>query len=173
MLGCVKFRRRLQIDPRPYPKNSFRRSLAAPEVLFCRKPLNLLHAAIAPVFRRTRSDHPSRVPLPGQLGRGRHVAAAGEGQEGIRPVRGITVPGPVLPHPPALVPFLPVRPKPPQAQLANPLVELAPGKGRPRRRDRLPLAPGSLHDDRADPSELITPLVPPPATGFPGPRHAG
>jgi len=39
------------------------------------------------------------------------------------------VPGPFLPHPPALVPLLPVRPKPTQAQLASPLVELTTRKG--------------------------------------------
>jgi len=44
-------------------------------------------------------------------------------------VRGTIVPGPVLPHPPALVPLLPVRPKPTQAQLASPLVELTTRKG--------------------------------------------
>src|SRR5215210_5120670 len=75
-----------------------------------------------------------------QVGRGRHVAAAGEGDEGIRPVRGLVMPGPVLPHPPALIPLLAVRPKPPQPQLASPLVELAPGKGGARCRDRLPWA---------------------------------
>ena len=36
------------------------------------------------------------------------------------------------------------RPEPPQAQAAGPLVELAAGKGRPRRRDRLPQAMVSL-----------------------------
>src|SRR5215204_7146828 len=84
-----------------------------------------------------RSDHPSETPLPGWEGGGRRVVAAGEGEEGVRPVRGVIVPGPVLPHPPALVPLLPVRPKPTQPKIAALLVELAAGKGRPRRRDRL------------------------------------
>jgi hypothetical protein len=48
------------------------------------------------------------------------------------------MPGPVLPHAPALVPLLPVRPKPPQPQLASPLVELAAGKGGACRSDRPP-----------------------------------
>jgi hypothetical protein len=47
----------------------------------------------------------------------------------------------------ALVPLLAARPKPPQSQLARPLVELAPRKGRPRRRGRLDLAPRPLTDD--------------------------
>ena len=72
-----------------------------------------------------RSDHPSHVSLPGREGRGWRVVAAGEGEEGIRPMRGVIMPGPVLPHAPALVPLLPVRPKPPQAQVAALLVELA------------------------------------------------
>jgi hypothetical protein len=70
--------------------------------------------------KAARSDHPTEASLPGRDGRRRRVVAAGEGEERIRPVRGLIVPRPVLPHPPALVPLLPVRPKPPQAQLASP-----------------------------------------------------
>ena len=71
----------------------------------------------------------------------RRVGAAGEGQEGVRPVRGLVVPRAVLPHSPALVPLLAVSPKPTQAEITAPLVELAAGQGSVRRRDRLPLAP--------------------------------
>src|SRR5215217_1592805 len=42
-----------------------------------------------------------------------------EGEKGVRPMRGLIVPRPVLPHAPALVPLLAVRPKPPQPQLAS------------------------------------------------------
>src|SRR5215210_6092913 len=84
-----------------------------------------------------RSDHPSETPLPGWEGWGRRVVAAGEGQEGVGPMRGVIVPGPVLPHAPALVPLLAVGPKPPQPEIAALLVELAASKGSPRRRDRL------------------------------------
>ena len=76
--------------------------------------------------------------------RGRRVVAVGEGQEGVGPMRGVVMPGPVLPHSPALVPLFAVRPKPPQAEIAALLVELAARKGRPRRRDRLPQAMVSL-----------------------------
>jgi hypothetical protein len=48
-----------------------------------------------------RSDHPSHVSLPGREGRGWRVVGTGEGEEGIRPVRGVIVPGPVLPHTPS------------------------------------------------------------------------
>jgi hypothetical protein len=53
--------------------------------------------------------------------------------------------------PPALVPLLAMRPTPPQAQLASPLVEPAAGKGRPRRRDRLKLAIRPLDNGEMEP----------------------
>ena len=73
-------------------------------------------------------------------------------------MRGIIVPGPVLPHPPALVPLLPVRPKPPQAEVAGLLIELASGKGRPRRRDRLELVPRPLNNRGVEPQATHHPL---------------
>ena len=87
-----------------------------------------------------RSDHPLEIPFPGRQGRERAVVAADEGEEGVGPVRGIIMPGPVLPHPPALVSLFAVGPKPPQAQAAALLVEPAARKGGPRRRDCLPWA---------------------------------
>src|SRR5215210_9231993 len=81
-----------------------------------------------------------------------------EGEEGVRPMRGLIVPRPVLPHAPALVPLLAVRPKPPQPQAAALLVELAAGKGRPRRRDRLPLALRPLDHGRVEPKPAHHPL---------------
>jgi hypothetical protein len=68
------------------------------------------------------------------------------------------MPGPVLPHLPALVPLLPVRPKPTQPQLASPFVELAPGKGGARRRNRLELVPRPLDHGGVEPQAAHHPL---------------
>src|SRR5918994_6432479 len=106
----------------------------------------------------TRSDDPAQDALSGHVGGGWLVVAAGEGEEGIGSVRGVIVPGPVLPHAPALVPLLPVRPKPPQPKITALLVELAAGKGRPRRRDRLELVARSLDDGGMEPERTHHPL---------------
>src|SRR5215213_5091084 len=53
-----------------------------------------------------RSAHPSETPLPNRDSRGWRVVAAGEGEERVGPVRGIIVPGAVLPQASALVPLL-------------------------------------------------------------------
>ncbi len=78
----------------------------------------------------TMSDHPSEAPLSGRDGGEWLVAAAVEGEEGIGPVRGVIVPGSVLPHAPALGQLLAVNPKPTQPEIASLLVELAASKGR-------------------------------------------
>ena len=74
------------------------------------------------------------------------MAGAGEDEEGVGPVRGVIMPGPVLPHAPALVPLLAVRPKPLEPEIASPLVELAAGERGARRRDRLKLTLGDVED---------------------------
>jgi hypothetical protein len=59
---------------------------------------------------------------------------------------------------PALVPLLPIRPKPTQAQLASPFVELAAGQGGARRRDRLLLALRPLDHGGVEPKATHHPL---------------
>src|SRR3712207_1784039 len=90
---------RILIGPAPghvAPVHSSSRCKGWRQFLYSRKPLS---RAAQPA----RSDHPSEAPFPGREERGWRVVAAGEGEEGVGPVRGLIVPRPVLPHPQALV----------------------------------------------------------------------
>jgi hypothetical protein len=90
---------------------------------------------------------------------GWRVVTAGGCQEGVRSVRGVVIPGSVLPHPGP-------RPTPSYAPEAasgrdhSPARRTGTGQRRPRRRDRLPLAPRPLDGGGVEPKPAHHPLGP-------------